>query len=215
MITVIVKRNTEPTVIQLTEENIMRELESIPGCELLLEESWAVGLKRVRTQFVCLVEADHVMSPGFLALNFERLMRGTRTNAKKGGGYTKLAMLSSKIGIKRFDHCIYNYEFHEPRWDIHPVLNHQHEELYPVQIGFVPGSLIRMSAIKGANLPWDDPNLIAMSAAVSLHFWATNRRVELNPETTYVSNQNYLEQPINSKYHIPSGVKLIFEREGL
>lgn len=215
MITVIVKRNAEPTVIQLTQENIMRELSSIPGSEMLLEESWGNGIKRVRTPFVCLVESDCVMSTAYLSSNFEQLQNGTQTEGKKGGGYTRLAMLSSCLGIRNFKNRIYNYNFRQPKWDIYPVKAKHSTVLYPVQIGFVPGALIRMSAIKDAVLPWDDPNLLAMSAAISLHLWSTNRRVEVNPNVTYVSDQAYLAQSIGSKYNVPDDIKTIFKKVGL
>jgi hypothetical protein len=232
MITVVIRRNAEPTVIQLTQEDMMRQLSAINGAEMLLEDSWTEGLRKVRTPYVCLVEADCTLSPGYLASNVG-LMKKTDGLFGKGGGTKKLSMISSCLGVKTFNNRIYNYRYQQiekvgegsidgkkwslKRWAIQPHREKRDMKLYNVQVGFVPGAVIRMSALGKDidTLPWDTKNLVELSTAVSFHFWGSNRRIEVNPNTTYVSSETYLEEPPLFKVNIPDKVANLFSREGL
>lgn len=223
MITIIIKRNDEPKVIQMTQEIIMRELGAINGAEMLLEDRWTDGLKKVRTPFVCLVEADCVLSSNYLSSNFGLMKKLTTTENGKGGGYTKLAVLASCLGIKDYGNRVYNYNleqvqdknltYYQPR----PFRDKRSTTIYPVQIGFIPGAVMRMSSIKDSidALPWDGKDLVEMSTAVCFHLWNTNRRVQVNPNTTYVSNVNYLEEPPLFNMDVPIKAINIFHGEGL
>src|ERR1035437_8729364 len=152
MITVVIRRNAEPTVIQLTQEDMMRQLSAINGAEMLLEDSWTEGLRKVRTPYVCLVEADCTLSPGYLASNVG-LMKKTDGLFGKGGGTKKLSMISSCLGVKTFNNRIYNYRYQQiekvgegsidgkkwslKRWAIQPHREKRDMKLYNVQVGFV------------------------------------------------------------------------------
>lgn len=199
MLTVVIKRSDEPTVIQMTQENVMRELSSVHGSEMLLEDTWLQGIRRVRTPYFCLLEPDCTLSAAYVASNIgitKKLQRGSDA----GGGYNKMAMLSSCIGFKRFDDRIYNYELSKVLDHITedcelkitglvPSREKRGSEPYLVQVGFVPGAIIRFSAVKDGidKIYWDDNNPVRLSAEVSLHFWNSNRRILMNPNTTYVS----------------------------
>lgn len=210
MVTVIIKRNAEPTVIQLTQENIMRELQSMNNSEMLLEDSWATGLKKVRTPYVCLVEADCILNSGYLFSSVSVMMSDNHNPIKRTGGYLKRAMLSSPVGIKSFSKRIYNYETMsgriEPNYDVRSI------SPYHVQIGFVPGAIIRMTAIKDIinKFDWNEPDLVRLSTKLSFYLWNSNRRVQVNPTNIYVSNESGLENP-NFSYHCPRKVMSIFE----
>lgn len=225
MLTCVIKRSAEPDIVQLTQKSIMNELWQIPGSEMLLEDSWTEGLRKVRTPYVCLVEPECVLSSGYIASNFGILKKlSTGVGPYKGGGYTKLAMLASCLGVKTFDNRIYNYELKSVRdgqdlryYQIRPERNKRSSQPYDVQVAFVPGAIIRYASIKDDidSLPWDVKNLIEMSTAVCFNLWNTGRRIKVNPNTTYVSGELYLEDPPKFKHNLPDHAGSLFAREGL
>ena len=230
MLTVIIKRSVEPEAIHFTIEDIVRQMSSLRDCEILVEDSWREGLRKVRTPYVCLVEGDCTLSASYLVNNIA-LMKKAINWGTTGGGYVKLAMLSSCLSYKTFDNRIYNYGLSEittyidkskdwtmTEWGIGLNRNKGSSKLYPVQVGFVPGAIIRTSAINREafeNINWDNKNLIQLSTEVSFHFWNTNRRVQVNPNTTYVSLEEYLLLPSLFKLKVPDKVANIFQKEGI
>ena len=80
--------------------------------------------------------------------------------------------------------------------------------MYPVQIGYLPGAIIRTTMLKEIyktlkRIP--DDNLVYMSAKFSLAFWhqggewdvkhpegQLGNRVHINPDTTYVTTEDYV-----------------------
>lgn len=211
MLTIIVRRNAESRVIQLTQYNIVKEIWTIPGAELLTEDSWTEGLKKVRTPFVCLVEADCVLSPNYLTsmistLKTTGVIKENGLHAEKRGGYRKLAMIFPVVGVNSFRNKFYGYKF-------------EGDEIYPsrekmsYQVGFVPGAILRYTSIKDTELDWDEPDLVKLSAEVSSYLWNSNRRLRLNPEATYVSTDKSIENP--HLFDLPSKVKDIFFKEAL
>lgn len=226
MLTVIIKRNAEPTVIQMTQENIIKDLRMVNGSEMLLEDTWVEGLRKVRTPYVCLLEADCILSANYIASNVG-LMKKT-TKSPKGGGYNKLAMIASCVGVSDYANRIYSYKLEMgpwrtggaaqvKSWEIKPSRDKRNMSLYHVQVGFVPGAIIRMSAIDKdiENILWDKKNLVEMSTAISFHFWNTGRRIQVNPNTTYVSSVDYLEEPPRFKFEVSTQAENIFHREDI
>jgi hypothetical protein len=222
MITVIIKRSAEPTVIQMTQQDMVRQLSDINGAEILLEDSWVEGLRKVRTPYVCLVEADCILSANYLSSNYGLMKK--KNDDITGGGNRKLSMISSCLGVKTFDNRIYNYKLENVKdgpatkgWHVQPCRKKRDMKLYNIQVGFVPGAIIKMSALGRDidTLPWDTKNLVELSTIVSFHFWNTNRRIELNPNTTYVSDENYLDNPSLFKVDISDKVTNLFIREEL
>jgi hypothetical protein len=49
MITVVIKNDGEPKVIQLTYQNLWKELKDIPGAELKINADWFEELPKPRT----------------------------------------------------------------------------------------------------------------------------------------------------------------------
>ena len=221
MVTIILKRSAEPTVIQMTQEWIMQELRGLNGSEMLLTDTWKEGLRKVRTPYVCLLEADCVLSVDYLADNVGLMKKlSTGVGPYKGGGYTKLAMIGSSVGVKTFDNRIYNYQIDtdgRKKCPVYPNRVPRSSSLYEVQVAFVPGAIIRMSALGRdlEKLPWDDKNLVKMSAAVSFNFWNTNRRISINPNTIYVSDEEYLSAPPRFDNKLPDHAREIFSKEGI
>lgn len=234
MLTVIIRRNAEPTVIQMTQENVMKELKMINGSEMLLEDSWLQGLKKVRTPYVCLVEADCELSASFLQSNVGLLKKTTQS--AKGGGYNKLAMISSSLGLNTFSNRIFGYrlggrtysgegqidgqDWSLKRGEIIAERNKHSSTPYHTQVGFLPGAILRYASIAGIHgvidtIDWDNKNLVKTSTELSFHFWNTNRRVKLNPNTVYVSTCEDLESPKYFKYEVPYKLAGIFRSESI
>lgn len=230
MITVIIRRTDEPKVIHMTQNDLAKQLDNINGAEVLLEDSWRVGLQKVRTPYVCLIEPDCVFSASYFVNNVGIMKK---TNAAHGGGNTKVAMLSSCLGIRDFGNRIYNFELDKVKvpsvgnmtskgeaiqiksWHIRPFRDKLSLKVYPVQVGWVPGAIIRTTAIKDLldEDMWDDPDLLRLSTALSFYFWDTNRRIHLNSNTTYVTNEKKWENPPLFDVTVPTKVANIFHQE--
>lgn len=236
MISIVIKRTDEPKVIQMTQADLVRQLGAINGAEIILEDTWAEGLKKVRTPYVSLVEPDCVFSANYYSSNVGLMAKtlsgqsGGKGSGRGsgGGGYTKLAMISSCLGVRDFGNRIYNYELGKvlegelnnvqmKGWHIVAARAKLNMKLYHVQVGFVPGAIIRMSAIKDIieDELWDGVDLVKLSTALSFYFWDTGRRIQLNPNTTYVSNDINLEKPPLFETKVPNKVAGIFQQEGI
>lgn len=231
MITVIIKRTDEPKVIQMTQEDLGRQLGSINGAEIMLEDTWGEGLRKVRTPYVSLVEPDCVFSANYYSSNYGLIKKAhekvTPHTYSGGGGNQKLAMITSCLGIRDFGNRIYNYELDRiteedkeieiKSWHIQPSKQKLRTELYQAQVGFVPGAVIRYSAIKDIieDELWDSKDLVKLSTALSFYFWDTGRRLQVNPNTTYVSLDKNLENPPLFDTKVPDKVANIFHQEGI
>ena len=230
MLTIILKRVNEPTVVQMTQSDLVKQVSQINGTEIILTDSWAEGLKKVRTPYVSLIEDDCVFSANYYSSNFGLMKKAHAkvVNGKiGGGGYQKLAMISSCLGIKDFGNRIYNYELKKVKdggeingvqlkiWGIIPSRTKVSTKLYTVQVGFVPGAIIRYSAIKDIidDELWETKDLVKLSTAVSFYLWNTNRSLQVNPNTTYVSGDDNLELPPLFDVKVPDKVANIFTQQ--
>lgn len=235
MITLVIRRTDEPKVIQMTQSDLVRQLGSINGAEIILEDTWGEGLKKVRTPYVSLVEPDCVFSAAYYSSNMGIMQKAHEKVAygihqpMGGGGYQKLAMIASCLGVRNFASRIYSYELDKVReggelngvqmkgWHIVPDKTKRSNKLYHAQVGFVPGAVIRMSAIKDIieDELWDGSDLVKLSTALSFYLWDTGRRIQVNPNTTYVSNDKDLEKPPLFETKVPDKVANIFHKEGI
>lgn len=223
MLTVIIPRTEEPTVIQLTQENLQRELSTINGAELLVCDSWEEGVKKARNIFVSLVEPDCVVSSGYYASNLGLF--------RKNMNFKKLGMVSSCVGVNNFGVRVYGYHI-DRVWSEPTEVNGKQLQvssnkvtavrqktsngLYPVQIGFLPGAIIRHNIlheylVKTKRL--DKRDLVKMSTDLSLYMWDRNRRIHMNPNTTYVSTDTSLDNPPGFNFKVGDTAAGYFERE--
>lgn len=206
MITIIIKRTDEPKVIQMTQTDLVKQLGDIEGAEIILVDRWMDGLKQVRTPYVSLVEPDCVLSSNYYSSNVGLMAK--LSSKGMGGGFNRLAMIASTLGVGRFDKPIYNYELDKVTyselnkiklkdWQVRPCRVKKSLELYPVQVGFVPGAILRYASVKPLidTINWGSTNLVELSTELSFHFWRTGRSLKLNPNTTYVSSAKYLDNP--------------------
>jgi hypothetical protein len=217
MISVILPNTDEPTVVQLTYENLSRELQSVIGSEIVVADSWAAGVAQCHGDYICLVEPDCLVSAGYFSSNLGLY--------RKHAHYRKLAMMASCFGVDSWKNRIFHYRLGQiiagneqlstTYWTLMPQRKKYANTIYPVQVGFVPGAIFRRTALLGimGRIDFGNPDLIDLSTKVSFHFWNTNRRIAINPNTTYVSTDRRLENPGVFDPKVPRKVGNIFEHE--
>lgn len=231
MVSVVIRRTDEPKVIQMTQSDLVRQLNDVQGAEIILEDTWSEGLKKVRTPYVSLIEPDCVFSAHYYSSNVGLIKKAHEKNAvhyKGGGGYQRLAMITSSLGVRDFGNRIFNFELDKisegevnnvklKGWHVVPTRERLSTALYHIQVGFVPGAIIRMSAIKDIieDELWDGDDLVKLSTALSFYLWDTGRRIQVNPNTTYVSSDQNLERPPLFEVNLPDKVKNIFSKEDM
>lgn len=192
MLSVILKDNHEPNVIKLTYENIWKELKDIPNSELLVRDHW--GTNGIKNRYVCFLEADCLVNSAYFETQLGLL--------KKDPMYRKVAMMSSGIGVNNWANKFYGYSIGDNYTDgVIPMKEKKSSRVYPVQIGYVPGSIIHVGMLQkldiGINDSWED-DLVYMSTMISLAFWkqgvgnGVGNRVHINPNTTYVTTEDYV-----------------------
>lgn len=200
MLSLILLRNAEPTVVQLTMENLQKELQALNGAELLIEDDWLTGVKKARHNLVCLVEADCLVSSGYFSS-----MMGL---FEKNSHYRQLVMLCSAFGVNNWAPKYYGYET-DDRWSksvelngsevstkvskLVPQVKNKSTEPYAVDFSYVPGAVIRRNALlditKDTSLLSRRTNTVKMSAGICRLFQGTDRHIFINPNTTYVTTQ--------------------------
>ena len=198
MVTVIIKNNGENNVIQLTWENLWRELKDIPDAELLVEDDWFKALGKVKNRYVCFVEADCLVNSGYFSSQMGLF--------EKDPFLRKLAMLCSATAVNNWAVKFYGYELSIGYADgVVPVTQKKSRTIYPVQIGYMPGAIIRVNTLKELLKTFKITNqddLVGLSTKLSLGFWAggigdkewsfSGNRVHINPNTTYVTTEDYV-----------------------
>lgn len=190
MLTVIIQDSGEENVIKLTYQNLWRELKNITGAELLVG-NWIDELDNVKNNYVCFVEADCLVSSGYFSSQIGLF--------KKNPLFRKLGILSSSTGVNNWANRFYGYKLGNNYSEgVIPELTKKSTAVYPVQIGFIPGSIIRMTMLKQAlqtlGIGNNQIDLIKFSTELSLAFWqqGDGNRVHLNPNTTYVTTEDYV-----------------------
>lgn len=195
MITIAIRDNGEPNVIKLTYENLHKELKDIPGADLIVVDNWFDAIPRAKKNlYVCFVEADCLVSSGYFASQLGLF--------KKNPYFRKLAMLSSATGVNDWGNRFYGYSLGNNYTDgIIPNKDKKSNVVYPIQIGYVPGALIRIGMLTKVlnDLKLNngiERDLVYLSTVLSLGFWGQGdgNRVHINPNTTYVSTEDYINE---------------------
>lgn len=190
MISVIIQDKGEANVIKLTYQNLWKELKDIEDAELLVSTDWLTPT--TKNTYVCFVEADCLVNSGYFASQIGLF--------KKNPMFRKLAMLSASIGVNNWANKFYGYELGENYAEgILPVRDKHSSQVYPVQIGYVPGSIMRKKmlgeALKSEGInSTKDMNLVELSTRLSLAFWqqGDGNRVHINPNASYVTTEDYV-----------------------
>jgi hypothetical protein len=193
MLTVIIKNDGEDNVVQLTYENLWHELKDIPGSELIVSKNWFDELPSIKNNYVCFVEADCLINKGY----FIKQLKEFRTNPGR-----KISMLTAKTSVKNWDNCFYGYSI-DYKFNNYVVPNRfkKSSSAYPVEVGYLPGAIIRLSMLREVlnSLPIND--LVLLSTQLSLAFWRqglggqngqNGNPVYINPNVTYVTTEDYV-----------------------
>lgn len=226
MVTIVIKNNGEDNVVQLTYQNLWREIKDIPDAELIVSENWFDYVGKTKNNYMCFVEADCLVNSGYFSSQVGLF--------KKNPMFRKLAMLSSAVGVNTWSNKFYGYKINQAWSDketvddkqiqtkntfIEPSRDKKSRAVYPVEIGYVPGAIIRSSMLQQALGDVGYPNtedLIHLSEQLSLAFWkqGDGNRVHINPNTTYVTTEEYVND--TAQLHTELGnLSEMFKKESI
>lgn len=200
MLTIIIRDNGEPKVTKYTYGLLWNEIKDIPRAQILISKSWLDGLDKMnpKNKFVSFVEADCLVSSGYYHSLIGLMM--------KHPDYRHIAVLSSSVAVKVWVNRIYGYEFNKDLTDgLIPITEARYRYTYPVQVGYIPGSLIRVGMLRklleARNISKRmEENIPRFSLQLSLGFWGQNinngigERVYVSPATTYATT----DESVNS-----------------
>lgn len=161
---------------KFTELLCKRELKTLEH-EIIHAPSWREGLLLSKGEFVCFIEPDSDISENYFEINLKIFTSQPL--------YRKLAMVASAVEIVASEHKLYGYllSLEGSLPSLMPSRIKSSQEPYSVQIAYIPGAIIRRSALDNVDLIMDDP--IATSVKLSVDFWLHGTRLCLNPNTTY------------------------------
>lgn len=214
MITVAIKDNGEKNVIQMTYEDLWRELKDLPGAEIIVVDDWFEVLNVTKNKFVCFVEADCLVSGGFFQSQIGLF--------KKDKTLAKLGVLGTATGVLNWANRVYGYEFGNNYSDgLVPVRVAPSNRIHSVQVAFIPGAIMRTKMLKKVLAKRGDQkfaqsNLVEFSVQLSLLFWELEDgpRVAINPNTTYVTTEKYPSDIGN--FDIDAGEQMVkFTKAGI
>lgn len=218
MLSVILKDNGEPSVVQYTFENLYTELKDISGSELLVKQDW--DIKDIKNQFVCFVESDCLVSNGY----FKNLLMAFKILSPR------VCILTSSTAIKYWDNKIYGYSL-SPDYQstIIPNRKQKTSKPYAVQVGYIPGAIMRTSSLKRLFLPYDaDKDLVYYSCKISLNAWNNGITVDpkhpdgqlgtqiyINPSTVYATTEEYVNDMADFHESIEGNLMTLFMKESI
>lgn len=207
MITVVIPQTSEPNVEKLTEENMKREGYP-PGSRVVVAKSWLKGLEKCETDFICFVEPDALVNSGY----FTSMIGLFQQKAK----FKRLAMMASSTSVIYWPRKFYGYSYEDGKLDI--VKKAHSNEPYPVRVGFFPGAIIRTASLRrileDIDVSIEPFDLQQLSLSICMAFWKTNYWVYINPNSTYVTSEEYVEVP-TTLYENVSKVEDIFKKESI
>ena len=206
MITVIIRDSGEPQVLKLTYENLWRELKDIANARLEVG-SWGTS----DNPYICWVEPDCLVNSGYFS---------SMVGLLKKPANRKISVLSSSVGINTWANRIYGYRLGETYADgVIPTREKKGTYLYPVQIAYIPGAVMRVNLLRPVldelkpGNGWEN-DLVHLSTRLSLAFWNQKKRVYINPNTTYVTTEDYVND-IGKFDPKPGNAPDVFSREGI
>lgn len=218
MLSVIIKDNNESNVTQFTFEHLYRELKDISGSELLIKSDW--DLKDIKNRLVCFVEPDCLVSEGYFKSQIAALKLLS----------PKVVILTSSTAVKHWSNKIYGYSLSPSYGD--SVIPHRKQKTsrpYPVQIGYIPGAIMRTGSLKRLFLPFDaDKDLVYYSSKISLHAWDSGITVDpkhpdgqlgtqiyINPQAVYATTEDYVNDIGNFQEAVEGKLMTLFTRESI
>lgn len=217
MVSVIILDNGEPNVVQLTFENLYKELKDIYGSELLIRDKW-FDLEDIKNRYVCFVEADCLVSPGYFKSQLEGFT--------KKGFSRNMGIMASATAVNYWDNQIYGYSIGEGIQRIIPSRNKKSSNSFTTQIAYIPGAIMRMTMLKACLKDLDvkdiQGDLVYLSMILSMTFWERSAlssgkgyRVCLNPKVSYLTTEDYVNDMGNFSIFVSPEVTNLFKRESI
>lgn len=185
MISVIILDGGEPSVVDLTFRNLFKELKDIPDSELLIKRDW-FDLEGIKNRYVCFVEPDCLVAEGY----FKKQLEGFKKR-----GYSRLTgVMSSTTAVTYWDNKIYGYQVGSGQGTM-PNRKKKSSSPFTVQVAYIPGAILRMTMLQTClgDIQIDLKNdLVYLSQELSIAFWKRGYRVICNPQTTYCTTEDYV-----------------------
>lgn len=213
MISVVILDNGEANVTQLTFENLYKELKDIYGSELLIKKDW-FDLDSLKNRYVCFVEADCLVEPGYFESMLEKF---------KEKGYSRnMAIMSSVTSINYWNNRIYGYRVDE--YGIVPNREPKSRVPFCVEVAYIPGAIIRLSMLKTIlkDFNHQSKDLVYLSSELSMALWkrsALNQgkgyRIYLNPRTSYLTTEGYVNDLGRFDINATDNVMSLFAKESI
>lgn len=149
--------------------------------EVIIQPDIHKAISEAKGKFLLFLEEDCAFEAGELAESLNIFLDNP--------SYRKLAMVASATEFDSAEKPI-RYTADDAKMGIVEVTG---DSRYPVQIGYLYGSIIRTSAIKNILLA-KRKDTIYRSFQLSDFFWSTGLRIELNPLSVYYApaDQNHI-----------------------
>lgn len=177
---------------ELTAELCSKQLEGIKH-QIIMANNWKVGLVAAEGEYVCFIEKDAILGPNYfktlLGVFHERM------------SFRKLAMVAPALAVNDWKKLVYGYRVSPT--SILPSHLKSSTSTYHIQIGYIPGALIRRSALGHLAPAEKDPMMDSVN--LSMYFWNNGQRIALTPDAVYVSTDELLDLP----YHIKQDQKAV------
>lgn len=213
MVSVVILDNGEPNVVQLTFDNLYKELKDIYGSELLIKDKW-FDLSDIKNRYVCFVESDCLVDKGYFHSQLEKFMEK---------GYSRnMGIMSSATSVCYWDNKIYGYNINTSINRLLPNREAKSSSPFTVEVAYIPGAIIRVSMLKTIlkDLEISSGNLVDLSSELSMAFWKRSAasegkgyRIYLNPKTSYLTTEDYVNDITNPTSEVSAKVLSLFTKE--
>lgn len=179
MISVIIPHSLES---ELTKEWAIAELTGLDH-EIIMDDSWAEGAKKAKGEYVCFLEKDCVLGGDY----FSSLLANFTDNPS----FRKLAVVAPNLGVNSYKQLVYGYRLTPT--SVLPSELSSSRSAHLIQIAYIPGALIRRSALGSLSVGQTDPMMDSVN--LSIYFWNNGTRILLDPDVLYISTDEALKLP--------------------
>lgn len=147
--------------------------------ELIRADSWQEGLDKSKGQYVCFLEGRFALSDDY----FHNLLDVFLDQPS----FRKMAMVTPSLAKVHWnDKRIYGYSVQQ-NLTVSPTSNRNSSSTYSIEIGYIPGAIIRKAVLTELPMFFGD-NPLSDSIYLSLRFWNSGQRCLLNPRVTYFTD---------------------------
>jgi hypothetical protein len=178
--------------------------------EVITTPTWNEGLAIAKGDYVCFLERESTVSDNYFHDLLDTFLEQP--------SFRKLAFVSPSINkpswlsIKR----IFGYKIEQSTI----VPNFLKGSIFPysIQVGYLPGAIIRKSVINKIDLDDLEKDPVMGSVRMSLKFWSTGQRCLIDPRAVYTTFKTPIEMAIIIKDGLPKDIKKLvgmFVRESI